>query len=212
LPDASVIIAAYELDVWNALLQETDVAVTSIIAHDEAQFFDSKIDAVPASINLTALINQGVIPEISASVSDIERVRTVFDKELNLDLHDGEVEAIAIIYADESDSFLFCTSDKVAIRVLAMLGLSDNGISFEEVLESIGLRKSLPPEYRKEYFERYTRDRPIASKGKDSPTSSRGMANPCLFTSSRDVDPISVCSLRDHCMRPRNSLGISSRL
>jgi len=36
-----------------------------------------------------------------------------------------------------------------------MLGLSDNGISFEEVLESIGLRKSLPPEYRKEYFERY---------------------------------------------------------
>lgn len=155
LPDASVIIAAYELDVWNALLQETDVAVTSIIAHDEAQFFDSKIDAVPASINLTALINQGVIPEISASVSDIERVRTVFDKELNLDLHDGEVEAIAIIYADESDSFLFCTSDKIAIRVLAMLGLSDNGISFEEVLESIGLRKSLPPEYRKEYFERY---------------------------------------------------------
>jgi len=155
LLDASVIILAHELDVWTALLREADVAVTSIIAHDESLFFSKEAGLIPAPINIPALIEQGAIPELSASVSDIERVRAVFDEELNMALHDGEVEAIAILYADESDSLLFCTSDKVAIRVLARLGLSDNGVSFEEILESTGLRKPLPPEYRSEYFKRY---------------------------------------------------------
>ena len=124
LLDASVIITAHEIDVWNALLREVDVAVTSIIAHDEALFFDRKTASVPAPINLGALISQGVMPEISASVSDIERVRAVFDEELNMALHDGEVEAIAILYADESDSLLFCTSDKVAIRAVSYTHLT----------------------------------------------------------------------------------------
>jgi len=155
LLDASVIITAHELDVWNALLREADVAVTSIIAHDESLFFSKEAGLVPAPINITALIEQGAILELSASVSDIERVRAVFDEELNMALHDGEVEAIAILYADESDGLLFCTSDKVAIRVLAMLGLSDSGVSFEEVLKTSGLSKPLPHEYRTEYFDRY---------------------------------------------------------
>lgn len=170
LLDASVIITAHEFDVWNALLQEADVAVTSIIAHNEALFFDRKTGSVPAPINLATLISQGVIPEISASVSDIKRVRTVFDEELNMALHDGEVEALAILYADESDSFLFCTSDKVAIRVLAMLGLSDSGVSFEEVLRTSGLLKSLPPEYSTEYFNRYIAEGQTARiQGKGAP-------------------------------------------
>jgi len=170
LLDASVIITAHELEVWSALLQEANVAVTSIIAHDEALFFDRKTGSVPAPISLGALISQGVIPEISASVSDIERVRAVFDEELNMALHDGEVEAIAILYADESDSLLFCTSDKAAIRVLAMLGLSDSGVSFEEVLKTSGLSKPLPHEYRTEYFDRYITEGQIARiQGKGTP-------------------------------------------
>jgi len=170
LLDASVIITAHEIDVWSALLQEANVAVTSIIAHDEALFFDRKTSSVPAPINLGALISQGVMPEISASVSDIERVRAVFDEELNMALHDGEVEAIAILYADQSDSLLFCTSDKVAIRVLAMLGLSDSGVSFEEVLKATGLSKPLPHEYCAEYFDRYIAEGQTARiQGKGAP-------------------------------------------
>ncbi len=93
LLDANVIIKAHEIDVWNALLREVDVAVTSIIAHDESLFFSKEAELVPAPINITALIQQGAIPELSASVSDIERVRAVFDEELNMALHDGEVES-----------------------------------------------------------------------------------------------------------------------
>lgn len=155
LLDASVIITTHQIGVWNALLREANVAVTSIIAHDESLFFSKEEGRVPAPINLTALIEQGDIPELSASVFDIERVRAVSNEELNMALHDGEVEAIAILYADESDSLLFCTSDKVAIRVLAMLGLSDRGVSFEKVLRASGLSKPLPHEYCTEYFDRY---------------------------------------------------------
>jgi hypothetical protein len=155
LLDASVIITAHELDVWTALLRTVDVAVTSIIARDESLFFNRHLGSVPAPINLAALISQGVVPELSASVSGIKRVREVFGEELNMALHDGEVEAIAVLYADMPDSLLFCTSDKVAIRVLAMLGLSDSGVSFEEVLTSTGLQKPLSLEYQKQYFDRY---------------------------------------------------------
>jgi len=170
LLDASVIITAHELEVWSALLQEANVAVTSIIAHDESLFFSKEAGLVPAPINITALIQQGAIPELSASMSEIERVRAVFDEELNMALHDGEVEAIAILYADQSDSLLFCTSDKVAIRVLAMLGLSDSGVSFEEVLKATGLSKPLPHEYCAEYFDRYIAEGQTARiQGKGAP-------------------------------------------
>jgi len=170
LLDASVIITAHELDVWSALLREADVAVTSTIAHDEALFFDRKTGSVPAPINIAALISRGVIPELSASVSDIKRVRAVFDEELNMALHDGEVEAIAMLHADESDSLLFCTSDKVAIRVLAMLGLSESGVSFEEVLNTTGLSTPLPHEYRADYFNRYIAEGQTARiQGKGAP-------------------------------------------
>jgi len=155
LLDANVIIKAHEIEVWNVLLRKADVAVTSIIAHEESLFFSKEAGLVPAPISITAPIEQGAISELSASISDIARVRAVFDEERNMALHDGEVEAIAILYADESDSLLFCTSDKVAIRVLAMLGLSDSGVSFEEVLKATGLSKPLPHEYCAEYFNRY---------------------------------------------------------
>jgi len=85
-------------------------------------------------------------------------------------LFDGEVEGIPILYADESDSLLFCTSDKVAIRVLAMLGLSDSRVSFEEVLKTTGLSKPLPREYCTEYFDRYIAEGQIARiQGKGAP-------------------------------------------
>lgn len=169
LLDASVIITAHELDVWTALLRAADVAVTSIIARDESLFFNRDLGSIPAPIDLAALISQGVLPEISASMSAIKRVREVFGEELNMTLHDGEVEAIAVLYADTPDGFLFCTSDKVAIRVLAMLGLSDSGVSFEEVLTTTGLQKPLPLEYRKQYFDHYIAEgqtRRIQGKGR----------------------------------------------
>jgi len=159
LLDASVIITAHEIDVWNALLREVDVAVTSIIAHDESLFFSKEAGLVPAPINITVLIQQGAIPELSASVSDIERVRAVFDEELNMALHDGEVEAIALLYADQSDSLLFCTSDKVAIRVLAMLGLSDSGVSFEETSAPRVPQRVLRPIYRRGANRSHSRER-----------------------------------------------------
>lgn len=154
LVDASVIITAYSLGVWDALLQKVDIAVSSTIAHDEALFYEREAGCVPLTIDIPLLVGEGKIIELAANVTQIARVRGFFDLDLNMTLHGGEVEALALLYADDGESLLFCTSDKAAIWVLAMLGLSERGISFEDVLAGAGLGRSLPGEYGAAYFKR----------------------------------------------------------
>ena len=87
-----------------------------------------------------------------------------------------------ILYADESDSFLFCTSDKVAIRVLAMLGLSDSGVSFEEVLGLVGSRNLYPTStVQGTSTDISRRDKPLEFKGKEPRTTNRRMVSTRLF-------------------------------
>jgi|GEM_PF-4309323 len=48
----------------------------------------------------------------------------------------------------------FCSADRIALEVLAMLGMGNLGISLEEILEIIGYQKSnLDTEYTKDYLE-----------------------------------------------------------
>jgi len=155
LIDADVVITAYQLKVWERLIQCVDIAVTATVAHDEAVFYTKKESACHEGIDLLGLIDGDMLTELSATLDEIARVRSVFDTSFNISLHDGEVEALALLYTNSGEDRLFCTGDKAAIQALAMLGLSDKGISFETVLTSFGLQKTLPHQFTEQYFEKY---------------------------------------------------------
>ena len=58
-------------------------------------------------------------------------------------LHDGEKEAIAILLLEAGSQLVFCTGDVIAIQSVAMLGVAERCISFEELLEKAGLLKGI---------------------------------------------------------------------
>ena len=58
---------------------------------------------------------------------------------------------------DTKSEFLISSADKIVYRVLGNMNRGHQGISLEEILNRIGLTISqLPPQYRREFRERWT--------------------------------------------------------
>ena len=157
LLDASIIIQAHRLDIWSFLVDSFDIIVSSIIARDEALFSQKRPGSVPQSISLPSFIKSGKITELSASASEMALLSDLFDRVFLLGLHDGEKEALTLLNSNKVEGAQFCTSDGNAIQALAMIGMSENGICFESLLESIGITKDLPRQYQSEFFKKHIR-------------------------------------------------------
>lgn len=153
LLDANIVIKAYELGIWQMLVQRCELILPSIVVHDEALFFRREIHGVPEEIDLRVLIEDGKITELSATVEELASLRTVFDRVFIEMLDPGEVEALALLKAGKALGASFCTGDAPAIQALAMIGMSARGISMGRLLESIGLTKRLKKQFTKRFFK-----------------------------------------------------------
>lgn len=153
LLDANVIIEAYKLEAWQLLIERAGVIVPSIVAFDETLFFSKRIGGVPEAILLSKLIDLGKIKLVSATVPQMHSLRMIFDRVFVEGLHDGEVEALALLLSNSVDNAFFCTGDALAIQALAMIGHSESGISMELLLKSNGLKKPLPVQFTEQFLK-----------------------------------------------------------
>jgi len=69
------------------------------------------------------------------------------------ELDPGETEALKILN-DKNDCY-FCTCDKVAIKVIALLGKKEFGLSFEKLLKICGLSVKIENKHTEKYFKKY---------------------------------------------------------
>jgi len=157
LLDADVIIEAHELKVWDPIVSEVGVLVPSIVSHNEASYFRSRKRRKKLGIRLTPLVESGDIEELSATTDELRSIEEAFDCITLEGLHDGEKEALALLYSGRAPGSFFCSGDKAALRCLAMLGLSEKAISLETLLGSIGFWKPLSPQFTEEYLRRQLR-------------------------------------------------------
>lgn len=153
LLDANVVIECYRVSVWDRLLDVTDIVVPSIIAHDEA--FYSQNGNIVTPINLPVLIEQNKIREMTASIEDFIAVKETLNEFPLTELHDGELEALAIMQSQQLDEYRFSSGDKTAIHAMCVLGLSEYGISLENILREYGFQKKLEWEFTQEYFKQH---------------------------------------------------------
>ncbi len=151
LLDAVIVIETHRLSVWEALLARGSLAVPSVVAHDEAFFYDSELSEVPRPIHLPTLIRDGKIQELSAAADELRAVAQIFDRVFLEGLHEGEMEALALLQGGRY-ALKFCTADKMAIHALAMMDRAEDGISLETVLQQAGLQKPLERQFTQEYF------------------------------------------------------------
>ncbi len=155
LLDADVVIEAYKIGVWSDLIDSVEIAIPSIVARDEALRYSKEMGRIPYEIDLVRLIHEGRICELSASASEINELRSRFDRVFIEGLHDGETEALALIYSGKASGYKFCSGDKVAIQGLAMIGHSSSGISMQNLFNYVGLTKQLSHQFTESYFKKW---------------------------------------------------------
>lgn len=136
LTDAVVAIYALEQSLWELLCHNIPIALTATVLE----------------------VAKGKVVRVEAEVSDYEKLIERLPENFIKALDAGELEAIALLFSSlQHKNYHFTTADKLAIKALGILGVSEYGISLEELLEKAGASKSqlknLPPHFTKKWFK-----------------------------------------------------------
>jgi hypothetical protein len=144
--DANVIIHACELGVWDRLVSINEITLAATIRRDETLYYYRPKTGEKVYLNLTT---DSRIQELSIEAESVDRIRRSLPR--SIDLHEGELESLAIICAGP-EKYRFCTADRAAIQALVLLDHAEQGLSFEKLLAGCGLTRKVDPEYSEARF------------------------------------------------------------
>jgi hypothetical protein len=151
LLDADVIIDLHRFGIWENILKKNKILIPSTILRREVFcFIDSKGDKY--SIDLIDDVGNA-FTEVSVTAQEIFNFKRKFERFIEEELDLGETEALKILN-DRADC-CFCSCDKAAIKVIALLGKREQGLSFEILLKSSGITKNLEKKHSEKYFKKY---------------------------------------------------------
>lgn len=154
--DAGVVIYLHELGLWSKAVASCDLYLSRIVAQKEVLFQKSERDEYGYDIDLSPMITAGAITVFDVSVSDLKTFRDQFDLLYLGDLDDGEAESLAYLVR-QSPEFLISSGDAIVYRVLGNLNRGGQWISLEEILQKLGLGRSVQNPYTKRFREQHTR-------------------------------------------------------
>lgn len=171
LLDANIVIKAHKLEIWAELRDRYELILPSIVVIDEARYFQSSRRSTK-SIKLGEQITRGEVHQLMATAEEYAELYKIFDSVFLQALDPGETEALALLQANRTPDAFFCTSDAPAIKALAMLGLSQQGISMEMLMSKVGLAKRLELQFTEDFFKRNIR------QGQTARITGEGLINP----------------------------------
>jgi hypothetical protein len=154
LLDANIVIKAFELGLWEKLIERCDIWLASTIVQ-EAEYFTTD-DGIAHRIDISTDVVEKRVSDFEVPLSELSRFRESFDPSYLEKLDDGETESLAFLL-HSNERFLICSADKIVFRILENLKRSEQGVSFEEVLQQIGLGTALPRQFSKVFREDWTR-------------------------------------------------------
>lgn len=152
LLDTNVVLQLFELGIWQAVTQKYQIVLAQSVV-DEAQFYyqgDQRHE-----IEWGELISSRAVEVRTATASDVQQFCNRFDPNYLQKLDPGEAESLKILEIEKQASI--CSADKIVWRVLGNTGEADRGVSLEELLQQIGLTKSLTDRFSKRFREKWTK-------------------------------------------------------
>jgi hypothetical protein len=154
LLDAGIVIEAFRLGAWEALIAKYRIAVSQTIV-EEAHFYENdKGSRIP--IDLRSIASKGDIDVIDVPASDYEAFIKTFNRSYAERLHAGELELLTHLQGLGETECQLCSADGIVFRVLGKMRISERGISLEELFNAIGITKTLEDKYKKEFRLRNT--------------------------------------------------------
>jgi hypothetical protein len=153
--DANEVIYLHEMGLWQAVLSRCEVHLARTVAEDEAKFYRGReADEV---IDLSEDVTQGRVRVFERTVTELRGFTNLFDPNYVASLDPGEAESLAYL-VQSTETYLISSGDAIVFRVPGLLNRSDQGISLEEVLQQVGLGRSVARQYTKQFRERYARE------------------------------------------------------
>ena len=95
LLDTNVVIKAFELNLWQNLIERCDIWLADSVIQ-EAVFFTTD-DGIQHSIDLSQDINENRITKFELQPSELAEFRRLFDPSYFEKLDDGETESLAFL-------------------------------------------------------------------------------------------------------------------
>lgn len=154
LTDTVVIIGAHEMNLFNPLTNVYRICIPETVLRQEAFYYST--DKGKKALNPTEWIKAKKAFSIEAEPCDYLRLTQMITEDCLSGLDQGELEALALLVSGKNKEMLFTTCDKAAIKVMGVLGLSQNAISFEKLLTRKRIpHKPLPYQYTEKFFKYY---------------------------------------------------------
>lgn len=147
LLDANIVIGLFELSLWDAVVDSCDLTLSEVVV-DEADFYRD-VRGDEHRIDLQPYIAAGRIEVRGITASELAAFKSRFDDLYIEKLDDGETESLAICERD--DEYEICSADAIVFKVLAVIDRSEQGISLEELLQRVGLGRSLEWKFRRDF-------------------------------------------------------------
>ena len=154
LLDTGPIIKLFELGLWEQFTRRCQVTISRTIMDIEALFVER--EGFRDYINLNTFEKKGSISVADVPTSSVQNLLKKTAKLQDVQIDDGEKEILAYLL-DSDQNYYICSADAAAYRVLGYLQLGEMGVSFEEALEQIGIKRPLEWKYKKEFREKYTK-------------------------------------------------------
>jgi len=140
LLDADVVIRAFELGIWDKLTARHEVVLARSVLNREVRDYRDPASGRRVPIDLGPDLDNERLKVMDADLSWTAEVDNVCSSRLG-GLHGyGELEPIAIAKHSARDA-LFCTADGYAIQTMVVLGLREQLMSMEKLLQTTGLSR-----------------------------------------------------------------------
>jgi hypothetical protein len=153
LLDAGPIIELHRLDLWNAVLDRTDIFVPRVVAETEAEFWVRE-DNSRRPINAIADGEAGRLIILDCDQADLRETFHLFDHAVQQSVDPGELHALTLLRLWENEPMpAFCSADKMAIVCLCLLGFSDAATSLEGLLSTVGLSANIRRQFSQEVMD-----------------------------------------------------------
>lgn len=152
--DANVVIQLHELGLWQTVIVKCEVHLSRIVLDDEVKYYHGRDR--DKLVDLSEDLTQGRIHVFDVELDDLNEFRRRFDATYLERLDPGEAESLAYML-NSGQGYLISSADSIVYKVLGNLNMGEQGISLEEILQTLGHgRSGLTWQYSKGFREKYT--------------------------------------------------------
>jgi hypothetical protein len=148
LLDANVIIEAHEKGVWENLTQSCEITITEAVKSECKYWLD--LEGNRNYIDIDSYITKGSINCVEVKLTSIEELIAKFDVSYVDRLDPGETESLAFLF-ESNDNWVISSSDDIVYKILGAMNRINQGISLEEILNKIGVTKTLQWQFTKKF-------------------------------------------------------------